>query len=100
MNYEQAIQTSYERPVVVLFSTATCAPCKVVKPMMDKLSDELQFPLARIDALEQQELFVALGLRSVPTLLVFRNGERVDALAGHKPESYMRMWLAKNGVTA
>ena len=92
------IDESFNRPVVVDFWADWCAPCKQLMPMLEKLADEYAgaFLLAKINADEQQGISGQLGVRSLPTVMVFKDGQPVDGFAGAQPETAVRELLQKH----
>ena len=92
------IDESFNRPVVVDFWAAWCAPCKQLMPLLEKLADEYAgaFLLAKINADEQQGISQQLGVRSLPTVMVFKDGQPVDGFAGAQPETAVRELLQKH----
>ena len=92
------IDESFNRPVVVDFWADWCAPCKQVMPLLEKLADEYAgaFLLAKINADEQQGISGQLGVRSLPTVMVFKDGQPVDGFAGAQPETAVRELLQKH----
>ena len=92
------IDESFNRPVVVDFWDDWCAPCKQLMPLLEKLADEYAgaFLLAKINADEQQGISGQLGVRSLPTVMVFKDGQPVDGLAGAQPETAVRELLQKH----
>jgi putative thioredoxin len=92
------IDESFNRPVVVDFWADWCAPCKQLMPLLEKLADEYAgaFLLAKINADEQQGISGQLGVRSLPTVMVFKDGQPVDGFAGAQPETAVRELLQKH----
>ena len=92
------IDESFNRPVVVDFWADWCAPCKQFMPLLEKLADEYAgaFLLAKINADEQQGISGQLGVRSLPTVMVFKDGQPVDGFAGAQPETAVRELLQKH----
>ncbi len=92
------IQNSQQVPVLVDFWADWCAPCKMLMPVLGKLAEEYQgkFLLAKVNSDEQQELSAKYGVRSLPTVMVFRNGEIVDQFMGAQPESVVRELLERH----
>ena len=92
------IDESFNRPVVVDFWAEWCAPCKQLMPLLEKLADEYAgaFLLAKINADEQQGISQQLGVRSLPTVMVFKDGQPVDGFAGAQPETAVREMLQKH----
>ena len=89
------IQNSHQVPVLVDFWADWCAPCKMLMPILSKLAEEYQgkFLLAKVNTDVEQELAARYGVRSLPTVMVFRNGEVVDQFMGAQPESVVRELL-------
>ena len=92
------IDESFNRPVVVDIWADWCAPCKQLMPLLEKLADEYAgaFLLAKINADEQQGISQQLGVRSLPTVMVFKDGQPVDGFAGAQPETAVREMLQKH----
>lgn len=92
------IDESFNRPVVVDFWADWCAPCKQLMPLLEKLADEYAgaFLLAKINADEQQGISGQLGVQSLPTVMVFKDGQPVDGFAGAQPETAVRELLQKH----
>ena len=92
------IEESQKRPVIVDFWADWCAPCKQLMPILEKLAAEYQgaFLLAKVNADEQQMLAQQLGVRSLPTVMVIKDGQPVDGFSGAQPESAVRDMLDKH----
>ena len=92
------IDESMTRPVVVDFWADWCGPCKQLMPILEKLAGEYQgaFLLAKVNADEQQMLAQQLGVRSLPTVMVIKEGQPVDGFSGAQPESAVREMLDKH----
>ena len=98
-NYEQiVIQGSHQVPVLVDFWASWCQPCQMLMPVLTKLADEYQgrFILAKINTEEQQAIAAQFGIRSIPTVKLFKNGQPVDEFAGALPENQIRAFLDKH----
>jgi len=95
---QMLIEESYKRPVVVDFWADWCAPCKQLMPILEKLATEHQgaFLLAKINCDQEQAIAGQFGVRSLPTVMVIRNGQPVDGFAGAQPESAIRTLLDKH----
>lgn len=92
------IDESFNRPVVVDFWADWCGPCKQLMPVLEKLANEYAgaFLLAKVNADEQQMLASQLGVRSLPTVMVIKEGQPIDGFAGAQPESAVREMLQKH----
>ncbi|CAG0911619.1 unnamed protein product, partial [Cyprideis torosa] len=95
---EVVLNTSMERPVLVDFWADWCNPCKMLMPLLTKLADEYggQFILAKVNSDEQQALAQQFGVRSLPTVKVFRNGQPVDEFMGALPEGEIRAFIGRH----
>ncbi len=89
-----------EAPVLVDFYADWCAPCKYVAPLMDELAETHKGTLlvAKIDTDQAPELSQKFGIRSIPTLILFKAGEEVERSVGFEPERVRAM--AEEAVTS
>jgi len=98
-NYAQIVlQGSHQVPVLVDFWAEWCQPCKMLMPVLAKLVDEYQgrFILAKVNTEEQQAIAAQFGIRSIPTVKLFRNGAPIDEFMGALPEPQIRAFLDKH----
>jgi len=91
------LQKSQETPVLVDFYAEWCGPCKTLGPMLERLADEYAgaFILAKVDADAEQMLVAGMGVRSLPTVVLFKNGQPADHFMGALPEGEIRAILDK-----
>lgn len=92
-NFQQlVIDNSRRVPVLVDFWADWCAPCKMQLPVLLKLADDYQgkFILAKVNTDVEGELAAQHGIRSLPTLRLYRNGEVVEEILGAQPEATLR----------
>ncbi|MFZ2267111.1 MAG: tetratricopeptide repeat protein [Azonexus sp.] len=91
-----------EVPVVVDFWAPWCEPCKVLKPLLEKLAEEYagRFLLAKVNADENPELSQHFGVRSIPTVKVLFQGQLVDEFSGTLPEAQIREFLDRFALPA
>lgn len=91
------IEESTQRPVMVDFWADWCEPCKQLMPVLEKLANEYagQFLLAKVNADTEQMLAGQLGVRSLPTVMLLKDGQPVDGFAGVQPEKQIREMLDK-----
>ncbi len=94
------LDNSAKVPVLVDFWAAWCAPCQMLMPVLAKLADEYQgqFIVAKVNSDEQIELARQYGIRSLPTLKLFRHGQIVDEIMGAQPESVIRELIDRHVV--
>ena len=92
------IEGSQSVPVLVDFWADWCQPCQMLMPILAKLADEYKgkFILAKCDTDANQQIAMQLGVRSLPTVKLFVNGQPVDEFMGAQPESEVRAFLDKH----
>tara|TARA_Y100000816_G_scaffold60624_1_gene39978 strand:+ start:848 stop:1165 length:318 start_codon:yes stop_codon:yes gene_type:complete len=84
---------------VIQFSASWCSPCKALKPVMDKLSDEYKDRANfYITDIEDSGINTgsSAGIRGVPTVIIYKKGVEIDRKVGGVPESHMKEFLDKN----
>ena len=98
----KVLQPAEQVPVVVDFWAPWCEPCKVLKPMLEKLAEEYKgrFLLAMVNADECPELAQHFGVRSIPSVKVLFQGQLLDELNGALPESQIREFLDRIALPA
>ena len=97
-NYQQLMQASFEVPVLIDFWASWCQPCTVLMPILAKLAEEYQgkFLLGKLNTEEEQEIAAQFGIRSIPNVKLFRNGQPVDEFLGALPEKAVREFLDRH----
>ncbi|WP_405370515.1 thioredoxin [Nonlabens sp. Asnod2-A12] len=86
-NFEETVLKS-EKPVLVDFWAAWCGPCRMVGPIIDEVSSEYadKAVVGKMDVDANQEFAAKYGVRNIPTVLVFQNGEVVGRQVGVAPK--------------
>jgi len=91
---------SKETPVLVDFWATWCEPCKTLGPMLEKLAEEFNggFLLAKVDVDKEHQLAGYFQIRSVPTVMLVKDGQIVDGFPGALPEGQVRQFLTHHGI--
>jgi putative thioredoxin len=97
---QMVLQTSGETPVLVDFYAAWCPPCQYLGPVLAEMAKSYQgrFLLAKVDVDVERSLSQEYGIKSMPTVHLFRDGRSVAQFVGARQEHAVRFFLAQNGV--
>jgi thioredoxin 1 len=92
-NFDEIINS--DKPVLVDFWAEWCGPCKMIGPAVEELASEYEGKaiVAKLNVDDNQQTTVKYGVRSIPTLLVFRKGQVVDKQVGAVPKSILAQKL-------
>ena len=95
-NFDAIVNDSL--PVLVDFWAPWCGPCRSLSPIVDEVADELagKLVVAKCNVDDNQDLAMKYGVMSIPTLIVFKNGEEVDRSVGALPKARLQALLEKH----
>jgi thioredoxin 1 len=87
-NFEQEVIKS-EKPVLIDFWAVWCGPCKIIAPVVEELANEYEgkAKIGKLDVDENQQTSIKYGVRSIPTLLIFKDGKVKDTIIGAVPKA-------------
>jgi thioredoxin 1 len=90
-NWSEAVENS-GRPVLVDFWAPWCGPCRMIAPIVDELATEMEGTLVvgKLNVDENQAIAAKYGVMSIPTLLVFKNGQPVERIVGFAPKKELK----------
>jgi thioredoxin 1 len=96
-SFDEAIKNA-RGPVLVDFWAPWCGPCKMIAPYLDQIATEVEgkATVAKVNTDENGDLSARFGIRSIPTLVVFKDGRVVDQTIGALPKDQLRSLLQKH----
>ena len=97
---KDVIEESRRQPVLVDFWAEWCGPCKALGPVLEKLAGEFAggFKLAKVDVDKEQQLAGYFQIKSIPTVMLLKDGQIVDGFPGALPEGQLREFLQHHGI--
>ncbi|MDK2801193.1 MAG: thioredoxin 1 [Clostridiales bacterium] len=96
-NFDQEVRNS-DIPVLVDFWAAWCGPCRMVAPIIDELADDFngRAKVGKLNVDEQRELAAEFRVMSIPTIMLFKNGEIVDKVVGARSKADFAAMIERN----
>ena len=93
-NFEDEVLNS-DKPVLVDFWAEWCGPCRMIGPIVEEMAEEYdgKAKIGKVDVDSNSEMSVKYGIRSIPSLLIFKDGEVVDQIVGAVPKSHLTKQL-------
>jgi thioredoxin 1 len=100
-SFEQEVIQS-DKPVIVDFWAEWCGPCHAVAPVLERIADERpdELKVVKVNIDEEQGLAMRYGITSIPTILLFKDGEPAAAAIGAQPKQMLEKSLGREGVAA
>ena len=96
-NFETRLKLA-DKPVLVDYWAEWCGPCKMVAPVLEELSEELKdkLTIAKLDVDNNKDSAIKQKVMSIPTLILFRNGEPIDQRIGALTKSQLKEFLEQH----
>lgn len=94
----EVFQKSFEKPVLIDFYANWCGPCQMVKPILEKIAQEYDVVVAKVNIDENQRLAHDYGVEGIPDVRLINQGEIIDRFVGVLPEPQMREFLGKHNI--
>ncbi|WPM32466.1 thioredoxin [Hydrogenobacter sp. T-2] len=96
-NWQAEVITS-DKPVVVDFWAPWCGPCRIIAPIVEELAMEMgdKVKFGKLNTDENPNIAMRYGIRAIPTIMLFKNGEVVDTRIGVQPKEALRQMISSH----
>ena len=93
-NFEQEV-TNFTGTVLIDFWAEWCGPCKMLTPIIDQLSEEMKdtIKIVKMDIDQNPATPSSLGIRSIPTMMIFKDGKQLATKVGMLPKNSIKEWI-------
>ncbi len=92
-NRDEFYELIKEGTVLVDFFATWCGPCKMLSPVLEELSQEVDTLILKVDVDEVGAVAAQFGIQAVPTLMLFKNGQRVDVRMGYQNKNQLLAFI-------
>ncbi|MBN2852544.1 MAG: thioredoxin [Clostridia bacterium] len=96
-NFNNEVLNS-DKPVLIDFWAPWCAPCRMIAPVVEKISEELagQVFVGKVNVDQERDLAMKFNIMSIPNLVIMKNGKVVENIVGYRPKEDLKNLLAKH----
>ncbi len=96
-NWDQEVLQS-DKPVLVDFWAPWCGPCRIIAPIIEELAEEFgdQIKVGKLNTDENPNIAMRYGIRAIPTIILFKNGEVVDTRIGVQPKEALKQMVVEH----
>ncbi|WP_461829709.1 thioredoxin [Aquifex sp.] len=96
-NWDQEVLQS-DKPVLVDFWAPWCGPCRIIAPIIEELAEEFgdQIKVGKLNTDENPNIAMRYGIRAIPTIILFKNGEVVDTRIGVQPKEALKQMVLEH----